>query len=60
MLYVQFTDTSKTEILSIFGSPQDEEVYPNQGQVELSDPLYKAYYEAQPSIAQMGLPVPAA
>lgn len=55
---VQFADSAKTQILAYFNSPQDEAVYPNQGVVLSNDPLWAAFYEAQPTIGQECLPKP--
>lgn len=38
MAYVQFSDNSKVKIISVFGCPQDPQVWPNQGEVEEEDP----------------------
>lgn len=42
-MFVQFTDQNETVIQSIFGNLQDQEVYPNQGQVDEDDPRYLAF-----------------
>jgi hypothetical protein len=38
--YVQFADSAQGAIQSVFGCPQDPDVYPNQGEVEDDDPRY--------------------
>ncbi|MGP2413868.1 hypothetical protein ACTUSQ_06845 [Pantoea ananatis] len=43
MAYVQFSDSSKTKIISTFASPQEEGVYENYGEVEETDERYLAY-----------------
>lgn len=43
MQFVQFSDSSKTAIVASFACPQDEDIYPNQGEVEDDDPLYVAF-----------------
>lgn len=45
MIYVQFTDETKTEICSVFSCHQDDEVYPNQGLVEETDERYVTFIE---------------
>jgi hypothetical protein len=45
MKYVQFTDSTETTIVSVFGSPQDQTVFPNQGTVEDDDPRYLAFMD---------------
>jgi hypothetical protein len=57
-IYVQFSDASKTKLVSIFGAPQDATAWPNQGVVDSSDPRYLAYYQSVPSAALLGLPPP--
>lgn len=43
-MYVQFSKDKK-KVVSVFGSPQDPDLYPNQGEVEESDPRYIEYIE---------------
>ncbi|MFP1871898.1 hypothetical protein ACLEDV_08020 [Lonsdalea quercina] len=57
-IYVQFSDDSESEIVSLFGNPQDEKYWPHQGTVDISDARYKAYYEKMPEIARENWPVP--
>jgi len=59
-LYVQFSDSTETEITSIFSCPQNPSSFPNQAEIDSSDSRYKAYYEALSPIAtaNSGLPVP--
>ena len=45
-MFVQFADSSLTAIIAAFGSPQDETVYPNQGEVTEDDPRYIAFFAA--------------
>lgn len=59
MIYVQFADATQDRVISYFGCPQDEEAFPNQGEIDTSDPRWKAYYDAQdPFWIQPGLPAP--
>lgn len=58
MIYVNFSDVTKTVIVAVFGCAQDPEAYPNQGTVEASDPMWKAFYNSMPE--QQYLPVPTA
>ena len=58
LLYVQFADDTEEVIISYFGSPNDPEVWPNQGTVEQSDPRWKTYWDAQPILIQRMLPLP--
>ncbi|MFP1728043.1 hypothetical protein ACLEDY_05375 [Lonsdalea quercina] len=57
-IYVQFSDDSESEIVSLFGNPQDEKYWPHQGTVDSSDARYKTYYENMPEIARENWPVP--
>ena len=43
MAYVQFTDSNKTAIVSVFACPQDPDLYPNQGEVDETDARYLAF-----------------
>lgn len=42
-IYVQFNDAGQTEIISAFGSLQDVEVWPNQGEVDSTDARWQTY-----------------
>jgi hypothetical protein len=56
---VQFIDSKNTAICAFFSDPQvDEEDYPNQGVVELSDKRWKEYYESLNAFTQAMLPAP--
>lgn len=57
-LIVQFSDGSKTKIVSWFSAtPPMPEQFSNLGEVEVTDPKWKAYYD---SINQLspGMPEP--
>jgi hypothetical protein len=43
-IHVQFEDSTEENVIAMFGCPQDETDYPNQGTIETSDPRWKAYY----------------
>ena len=43
MAVIQFTDSSETHILAIFGCAQDPISYPNQAKIDESDPRYVAF-----------------
>jgi hypothetical protein len=58
LINVLFTDSTKTVVQGYFGSPQDPEAWPNQGQIDTSDPLWEAYYNSLPKEMRDGLPVP--
>lgn len=55
---VQFSDGTKTTIVSYFGSAQDSDIYPNLGAIDSSDLRWKSYYGAQPTLVQPYLPTP--
>ncbi|MCB5309201.1 hypothetical protein [Yersinia massiliensis] len=44
-MLVQFSDPKKTEIIAYLGSGQDPKDFPNQGEVELDDPLWAIFYD---------------
>lgn len=58
IINIQFADASKATIVAFFGSPQDPQVFPNQGTVEAADARWKTYYDTQSLFAQMGMPKP--
>jgi hypothetical protein len=41
-IHVQFADLTEQTIISYFAGPQDPDVWPNQGEIEDSDPRYLA------------------
>ena len=43
MINVQFSDSSETKIIGIFGAPQDPSHWPNMGTVLDTDPRYIAF-----------------
>ncbi|HIE4193436.1 MULTISPECIES: hypothetical protein [Burkholderia] len=57
-IYVQFTDSAETDVSSVFPCPQDEDLYPNQGEMETSDARYKAFFESLPAVSQTYIPRP--
>lgn len=57
-MFVQFSDSKETTIISVFGCPQDPETFPNQGEVTISDARYASYFAALPEWAQQSLPAP--
>lgn len=58
MINVQFSDKSKTKIVSYFAGPQDTETHDFLGKVELNDPLWAEFYNAIPEFSRHGLPQP--
>ena len=42
-IFVQFKDSSQSEVSSIFGCPQYPEACPNQGVIDENDPRYLAF-----------------
>ncbi len=57
MVYVQFTDKTKSEICSFFGSEPTEET-PNWGTVNTNDVRYKEFFDSLPEFIRDGLPIP--
>lgn len=49
ILFVQFADSTKKSIVSVFGCPQDADSFPNQGEVPSDDSRYVDWYNALPS-----------
>lgn len=48
IVYVRFTDGTKTAINGVFASPQDPEYWDNLGEVEDDDPRYLQYMNPPP------------
>jgi hypothetical protein len=44
-MFVQFSDQSQQEVIAIFGCPQNEEAWPNQGEVADDDPRLLSFIE---------------
>lgn len=42
-MYVQFSDSAQTKIISVFSCPQDPAIYPNQAEVDATDERYVAF-----------------
>ncbi|WP_246874749.1 tail fiber assembly protein [Pantoea ananatis] len=42
-MYVQFDGADLKVVQSVFSGPQDEKIYPNQGEVDESDDRYKEF-----------------
>lgn len=57
-IIVQFSDESKTKISGYLSCFQDEEVYPNQSEIIVSDLRWKEYFESLPAMLQQTLPTP--
>jgi hypothetical protein len=56
---VQFSDATSQTVVAFFSSPQDENSYPYQGQVDTTDDRYKAFYNTlNPVSARATLPAP--
>ncbi len=57
-IHVQFSDESKSAIVSCFQSPQDPKHWSCLGEVEASDPRWHDYYNAMPQYARAYWPAP--
>ncbi|WP_439671403.1 hypothetical protein AEMCBJ_04305 [Cupriavidus necator] len=57
-IYCQFEDESEQGIITIFGAPQDQDAWPNQGSLPSDDLRYVEYYDAQLSWVQQWLVKP--
>lgn len=49
-VHVQFSDSDQTKIVSVFGCPQDPDVYPNQASIDFDDPRYRAFLNPPPLV----------
>ncbi len=56
-LNVQFADSTSAVITAYLDSPQDPATWPNQGQIETTDPRWKTFYDAGLCI-NAGMPAP--
>jgi len=52
-VYVQFTDSTETAVSTVFGCPQDPNVYPNQAAIPDTDPRYQAFLNPVSVVDQM-------
>ena len=43
LVNVQFSDATEKVVIAFFACPQDPDAYPNQGQIDDSDPMYLAF-----------------
>lgn len=51
-MYVQFSDATESKIIASFASPQDSNIWPHMGEIQVDDPRYVAY--ANPSATLPG------
>ncbi len=45
-MFVQFSDSSEAEVVSVFLNPQDKTIYPNQGEIDEDDERYIKFIAA--------------
>jgi hypothetical protein len=57
-IIVQFSNADAAQVIAYLASAQDADAYPNQGEVDVSDPRWKDYYDAQAPYIQSLLPSP--
>ena len=57
-IYVQFSDQASTQIVSVFASPQDPDVFANYGEVDDSDARWGIYYTSLDAVTRVRLPAP--
>lgn len=57
-LYVQFSDSLETDIVSYFGSEQSSDSYENLGIIDTGDGRWKKFYISLPAMTQINLPSP--
>ena len=53
IIYVQFSDATKTKIVTVFGGPQNPDDFDFLGEVEDDDPMYLDFINPQPSILEV-------
>ncbi|WP_420105493.1 hypothetical protein [Herbaspirillum huttiense] len=49
-VYVQFSDDTETEVISVFAGPQDPETFPHQATLDDDDPRYLAFIHKWPTV----------
>lgn len=57
-MFVQFSDADEKVIVALFANEQDNEIFMNQGQVDLSDPRYASFFNELPLLAREAMPLP--
>lgn len=57
--FVQYSDSSKTEIIAVFSCEQDPTEYSNQGTVDTDSHAYQAYLTSIKSAFPFSIPLPA-
>ncbi|AIS96360.1 Uncharacterised protein [Burkholderia pseudomallei] len=57
-MFVQFSGADEKVIVAVFASVQDNKIFMNQGQVDLSDPRYASFFNELPPLAREALPLP--
>jgi hypothetical protein len=57
-MWAQYSDDSKTTVISVFSSPQDIDEYPNSEELDISSQAYKAFYNSMPDDTKTSIPTP--
>ena len=57
MLLVQFSDSTQETIIAFLPGLQDPVVFPNQGEVDSTDPRWKAFFHNLPDTVQASMPI---
>lgn len=55
--FVQYSDSSKTEIIAVFSCEQDLSEYPNQGTVDTDSHVYQTYLTSINSMFPFPIPL---
>jgi hypothetical protein len=50
-VFVQFSDATETQVVAVFGSAQDAVAFPNQAEVDETDPRYQAFVNPASTLA---------
>lgn len=45
-VHVQFADADESQVVAYFAGPQDQDDFPHQGVIEVTDARWRAFYEA--------------
>ena len=56
MLLVQFSDSTQETIIAFLPGLQEPVVFPNQGEVDSTDPRWKAFCHNLPDTVQASMP----
>lgn len=57
-MFVQFSDSTQLSVVGVFANAQNPTIYPNQGEIDISDARYAAFFNSLSASSQSFLPKP--